>query len=512
MFKFSITSITFFAFILLSLAAYYIFNRKKQWVILLICSLLFIFFSSGPAVFIFIGVDLIAVYCGTVLTEGTEDEKKRRLFTASSIVAVVAVLFMLKYWNNVADWSDAFIKRMGLDLAIWRCEWAVPVGISYFSLSSIGYILDVNWRSCKAERNIAKLALMILWFPTLICGPVTRFSALGGNLFVQRSFDYEKVKFGAERMLYGLFKKLVVANRIGLFTGTVFTQTYAGYDGAFIVVAALLYAFQIYADFSGCMDIMLGVSEMFQVTLPENFRRPFFSQSLSEFWRRWHITLGQWAKDYVMYPLLKSRALIGLGDLCKKRFGKKAGKKIPTYLGMLALWLVLGVWHGASFKAVFSSGILLWLFIFAGQIFQPVSDRLSRRLHVDKTRFSYKLFASLRTLFCMCVTWIFFNAESVSHGFWMVKNILLNPNIWILTDGSLLTAGLQAADFNVIVLSFIIVLVISVMQERGVKIRECLEKQGLPFRWLVLLCGIFAVIIFGVYGPKYNAADFIYKG
>lgn len=507
---FTITSFSFFTFTAAALLLYYLLPKRCQWAVLLACSLAFVFFSSGLAAFVFIGADIAAVYLGTIFEDRTENAGRRNFFTASAVIVIVFVLFMLKYWNNVASWSAGLLT--GLGLPVWQCSWIAPIGISYFSLSAIGYVLDVNWGVCKAERNPFRLALMIIWFPALVCGPVTRYADLRESIFAVHTFDYDKLKFGAYRMLYGLFKKLVIANRLAIFTGTVFSPVFNEYKGVFIPIAALMYAFQIYADFSGCMDITLGVSEMFQVTMPENFQRPFFSQSLSEFWRRWHITLGQWAKDYVMYPLLKSRAFISLGDRCRKLFGKKQGKKIPTYLGMLILWLVIGFWHGGTLKHIFACGVLLWFFIVGGQLCQPLFDKLGQLLHVDRSRFSYRLFASLRTLFLMCVTWVFFNAQSVSSGVWMLKNTIVEGNWWALFDRTIYQLGLVQDDFVIILISFVIVLVISIMQEKGIKVREAFEKQGVVFKWIVLLGAIFGVLVLGVYGPGYNAMDFIYKG
>ena len=507
---FTITSCAFFVFVAAALALYYIFPRRGQWIVLFAFSLAFVFFSSGPAAFIYVAADVAAVYFGTVLTARTDDPRRRTLFTALSIIVVVIVLFLLRYSVNVLEYFGGMPGTAAIPAALRSLT--APIGISYFSLSAIGYILDVNWRTCRVERNPLRLALLILWFPALVCGPVTRYGDLSETLFATHRFDYEKFKSGAYRMLYGLFKKLVIANRLAIFTGTVFSPVFNEYKGLFIPTATLLYAFQIYADFSGCMDIMLGVSEMLQVGMPENFRQPFFSQSLSEFWRRWHITLGQWAKDYVMYPLLKSRAFVALGDRGKKLLGKKAGKRLPTYLGMLVLWLVIGLWHGGTPKHIFACGIQLWFFIVGGQICQPLFDKLSMLLRVDKGLFGYKLFASLRTLFLMCATWIFFNAQSVAHGIWMLKNSISVHNWWIFFDGSLYEFGMTQKDFTVAFISFIIVLCVSIAQEKGIDVRKAFEKQQLVFKWIVLLGGIIAIMVFGIYGPGYNAADFIYRG
>lgn len=507
---FTITSLAFYIFTAAALLLYYLLPKRCQWAVLLLCSIAFVFFGSGIAAFIFLGIDIAAVYLGAVLTDRAESAKKRNAFTAVSIIIVALVLCALKYWNNVAEWSGGLLTPLGLP--VWRCDWVAPVGISYFSLSAIGYLLDVNWKVCTAERNPLKLALLIIWFPALICGPVTRYSDLRESMFAPHGFDYDKFKSGAYRTLYGLFKKLVIANRLAIFTSAVFNAQFHEYRGVFFPVAVVLYAFQIYSDFSGCMDMMLGVSEMFQIAMPENFQRPFFSQSMSDFWRRWHMTLGQWAKDYIMYPLLKSKAFIALGDTSKKIFGKKRGKKVPTYVGMLILWLVLGFWHGGTIRHLFCCGILLWLFLVSGQICQPLFDKLGSLLHVDKSHFSYKLFASLRTLLLMCITWTFFNSESLALGFWRLKNSLIEGNWYALFDRSMYALGLTQDDFVIVLISFIIVLAISVMQEKGIKVRETFEKQGLVFKWAILLGGIFAIIIFGVYGPGYNAVDFIYRG
>ena len=507
---FTVTSFAFFVFIALSLLAYYVFPKRYQWLVLLICSVLFIYFSSGLSCFIFVAIDLAAVYFGSLLIERTGNTKARNAIAAVAIIIIAAVLYALKYWNNVLEWTGGLFSALRLPLAC--CGWIAPVGVSYFSLSAIGFILDVNWRLSAAEKNPAKLTTLVLWFPATICGPFTRYGELAGSLFARHDFDYDRFKFGAYRLLYGLFKKLVIANRIAGYTGVIFSPTYSGYTGAYIVVAALLYAFQLYSDFSGCMDIMLGVSEMFQVSLPENFRRPFFSQNLSEFWRRWHITLGQWAKDYVMYPLLKSRPFVSLGDWSKKAFGKKQGKRVPTYAAMLVLWLVIGFWHGGTLRHVFASGVLPWFIIVGGQICQPLLDKLGKLLHVDKSRFSYRLFCSLRTFFFMCMTWVFFASTSVGRGFWMLKNMLIEHNAWVLADKSLGEIGLATEDIFILFVSFVIVLLVGVLQEKGIKLRESFEKQGLVFRWVFLLAAIFAVMVFGVYGPGYNAADFIYRG
>lgn len=499
---FTLTSLYFLLFVAAALFLYYIAPKHFQYYVLIAASSVFIALYSSPAVFVFLAADITVIYFGGILQDRLEEGRLRNLAAAVSVILITALLFLLKYYNNVAEWFP------GLNAVAWRCDWPVPIGISYFTLSAVGYLLDINWQVRKAERNPLKLVLLVIYFPALVCGPIVRYSELEKSLFAPHSFDYTKVKFGAERVLYGLFKKLVAANRAALLTGTVFSAP-RSYSGLVFPFTVLIYALQIYCDFSGCMDIILGVSEMFQVELPENFRQPFFSQDLSEFWRRWHITLGQWAKDYVMYPLLKSSAFVSLADKCKKRWGKKRGKAVPTYLAMLALWLVIGLWHGGTVTHIFACGILLWIFIVGGMLLQPFFDRLSKFFRVDKARFRYKLFCSLRTLMLMCIMWLFFNL-GIKDGWWAIKNTLLCFNIKTLFDNSPFEL-MMWQHYIILAVSLVILLVIGVMQEQGIRIRQALEKQSTAFQWGVLLPGILFVVVYGIYGPGYNPADFIYR-
>ncbi|MCE5187793.1 MAG: hypothetical protein LLF75_01205 [Eubacteriales bacterium] len=312
-------------------------------------------------------------------------------------------------------------------------------------------------------------------------------------------------------MIWGLFKKMVVADRLAIITSAIFVDT-TSYPGFYVIVGVLLYAFQIYCDFSGCMDIVIGASEMFQVVLPENFQRPFFSGNLSAFWRRWHISLGLWAKEYIMYPLLKSEAFQAIGKQSRKLLGKKVGKNIPTYVGMLILWIVIGIWHGGSAKLIFAAGILPWIFIVGGQFMQPFFDSIVRVLRINKDCFSYRLFSSLRTISLMCLIWLFAMAGGGEFGGFLRLKQMMDLNPWILFDGSLYGFGLDINDFVIIAISFFAILIVSYFQEKGYQIRQTIERQNIVFQWILLLSGIFTVLMFGVYGPGYNPADFIYAG
>ena len=218
-------------------------------------------------------------------------------------------------------------------------------------------MIDVYYGIGKPQQNFLKLALYGMYFPVIISGPILKYREHGEQFFEPHAFDYKQVTFGLQRMLWGFFKKLVIAERLGIFVDTVYGD-YMGYPGAYIWAATICYAFQLYTDFSGCMDIVLGMSECFGIYLPENFQTPFFAKSVAEYWRRWHITLGIWMKEYVFYPVLRSAFFTNVNKSFKKRFGKKKGKQYATFGAMFILWLTVGIWHGGDWKFVIGSGLL----------------------------------------------------------------------------------------------------------------------------------------------------------
>ena len=262
------------------------------------------------------------------------------------------------------------------------------------------------------------------------------------------------------------------------------------------------------------MDIALGLSEALGIRMAENFETPFFARSISEYWRRWHITLGTWMKDYIFYPVLKSDLFVAIGDAARKKLGKKKGKKVPVYLGMLVLWFTVGMWHGGAWKYIIGSGLLHCFYIVSGQMLEPAFKKLIRVFKVNTECYSYHLFQSLRTFFLVCVGFVFFRASSAGAAVKMLK-ASLQFNIWIFTDGSLLKLGLDTPDFTVGILALGVLLLVSLLQQKfhaeGKTVRGMLAQQNLPFRWIIYYGLIFTILIFGFYGPGYDASEFIYQ-
>lgn len=342
-------------------------------------------------------------------------------------------------------------------------------------------------------------------------GPISRFESVKEQLFAEHKFEYERIALGIQRMLWGVFKKLVISTRAAILVDAIYADPVT-YTGLYVWVAAFLFILQLYTDFSGCMDIILGASECYGIRLPENFRSPFFSRNVQEFWQRWHITLGVWFKDYVLYPVLRTSASRNLTKWLKKHVGKKVSKQLPSYLGMLCVWILIGLWHGGAWKYILGEGMWFWLCIVLGQVFTPTFKKITAALQIDTECFSYRLFQSLRVFFFVAIGNMFFRLGGMSVAIAEIKSGFSKFNPWIFFDGSFVNMGLSYRDQNILVFGVFLLFVVAILQERYGEAREWMKKQFLPFRWFVWIFLYLFVLINGAYGPGYSAAEFIYRG
>lgn len=474
---------------------YYILPQRFQWMILLTASLTFYYISGGWAVLPFLLYGIFISYLGGLLLERTkEGSRKKTLFTWMFVVLTLLPLFLLKY-----------VRFFGFPAPFGPLA---PLGISFYTMSILGYVIDVSWGILPAQKNIFRHALFTSYFPQMISGPITRYSQMAEQLFSPHAFSYQQVTFGAQRILWGFFKKLVISERLALAVNLVYDQ-YPVYQGWYLVVATICFAFQLYTDFSGCMDIVLGVSQVFGISLPENFACPYFSRSISEYWRRWHITLGIWFKEYLFYPLQKSPLWIAFLDWSKKRLGKKRGKKLPLYTGMLVLWFSVGMWHGGSWNFIVGSGLLHWFYIVAGELLTPLWKRLTALFQVRTQVFSWHFFQGLRTFLLVNIGFVFFRAPSLKVALSMLFSMGRVQNPQILFDRSLFQL-MTPQDWMIALASLLLLLFVSSLQQK-IRIRETLAAQNLVFRWSLYLLLFVAVLIFGCYGGDYDAAAFIYQ-
>ena len=489
----TLTDQLFFRFLIVLLILYYSIGKKFQKFILLAASFFFYVTSAGvslhklAAVVIFVsGV----AYAGSIIIDKSSG-KFRKIMTWICVTALVSCLFFLKTAYNVFSQilenpgSVAFMKFLPL------------IGLSYYTLSAIGYILDVSWGIYHADKNPLNVALYVIFFPQLVSGPVTRYSQMGDQIRAYHPLEYENIAYGLRRMIWGYFKKLVISERFAVIVSIIYGD-YGNYNGAYLVFATLCYAVQLYTDFSGCMDIIMGAANLFGYSLPENFDAPFFSLSLKEFWRRWHITLGTWFKDYVMYPLQMSGVMNRLGKACTKSFGKKRGKKIPFYVSMFVLWVLIGLWHGGTAHYFIASGMIPFVLL-------TLSDLMPSWLSLNYDSALCRVICRFRTVLLMCVSFVFICAGSVSKALAVYGRIFTGFAAPI-TAKLPLTEYLSSTDITVMIAGLCVVLFADFLQDKKTSFTAMIDRQKPIVQYCAIYAEILAVMFLGMVG----SSSFIY--
>lgn len=524
----NIVSLLYLAFVAVVALAYFITPRRFRWVTLLVASVAnYLSYDLKLAVWLFI--TSVTIYVGGLLIDRQEqryaaqlkeradldragkralkkqNERVKRRWAALVAAVNIAIWVVFKF-------ADLFIttlnKYLSGNLSLWHLM--LPLGISFYTLQAISYVVDLSRGKCEVQRNYFRLLLWLCFFPQMLQGPICRYRETAPQLYEPHDFDYRRVKFGMQRMLWGYFKKLVIADRVVKVSEKVFGNS-GNYQGLVFIIGALAYTIQIYADFSGGMDIIGGAAEILGVNMPVNFERPYFSKSISEYWRRWHITLGAWFRDYVFYPLSISKWAQKLTTSLRKRLGPNIAKMIPTYLAMVLVWMLNGIWHGAGWQFV-AFGMYQGILIVLGMQFEPVFDWIIAKLKINTNCFSWRLWQMVRTLALIMGGRIIFKASGLYEAMRIGWSILKVHNIWIFTDGTLFKLGLNAWELFLLFVAVLVLLTVSILQEKGYHIREAIERQNLVFRWLLYIAAIATVILFGVYGPSYDAAGFVYAG
>ncbi len=509
----SLFSLLFFCAFVVSIGIYYLIPKKYQWVALLIYSAGFFYLSCNPATAVYLVISVISAALAAKMIhrcKANENDKYARLALITGLVINLGILAALKYTNFLLSNLNSLSGVLKVMPAIPMTEWAAPIGISFYTMQIIAYLLDVYWGITEPQNNVAKAALFIGYWPQLTSGPIARYNDMKEQLYSGHEFSWRNVTFGLQRMLWGLFKKLVLSERLAVMVDMVYSDT-AYFNGIYIWAAAVMFMFQLYTDFSGCMDIIIGASECYGIVLPENFRRPFFSRSVQEYWQRWHITLGTWLKDYVLYPLMRTRKWKKLIQKTGKKFRGKAAKQIPSYLGMLVVWLLIGLWHGGDWKYIIGMG--LWFFgcIVLSKVLDPWFKKAKDALHINADNGVWHLIQSLRVLLLVAIGNVFFRLDSLEAALHALMQGLILEGHDSYYYSKLWTLGLNESNRNVLLIGLLILLTVSLLQRKG-SVRELIARQNIVIRWIIYFILIFSVIILGRYGPGFDAQAFIYQG
>ncbi len=538
------TSINFLFFVLATALIYFILPWKKfRWTVLLAASAIFYCLASFKyAAFILftaMSTMLIAIWLEKVNEkskaflkskkgEWDREQKKvyknklkikKRWIMALCLILNFGILAFLKYYNFFAGSLNDILGSFGVTFSAPTLDLFLPLGISFYTFQSMGYIVDVYREKVPAQRNPFKFLLFVSFFPQIIQGPISNYSQLAHQLFEPHDFDFTRFKHGCELILWGFFKKLVIADRAVIAINTVIATAdgYNKFSGTTLTFTVLLYAFQLYADFSGGIDISRGVAQILGIDMIDNFRRPYFSKSINEYWRRWHISLGAWMKDYVFNPLAISTGFLNASKKMRAtRFGKtKAGahiaKVLPTAFASLIVFLLVGIWHGADNKYV-AFGVWNGVIIMLSTLMQPVFDWITDKLHINRKNWLFVFFQMFRTFIVVLVGYVFDVAPSFEQGMMTISRFFNDQNLIRAKTEIFTKLGLSWKDYILLGVCVFIVLTVSIIQERhhDTDIRHMLDQKPFILRFMLFFLCIIAVIVFGIYGSGYAAADFVY--
>ena len=493
----SLISMEFLIFVGIAVIGYYLIPKRFQWIWLLIFSYIY-YASSGIKILFFLLYTTITTYgTGRLLDRvnhkelpRNEAKSRKRRILIGCLLLNFGMLAVLKYTNFAIENVNA-IFHAGISFQ----KLILPLGISFYTFQSMGYIIDVYWGKYEAEKNPFRFALFVSFFPQLLQGPIGRFDRLARQLYEQHSFDLLKAQYALQLMLWGFFKKLVLADRAAVVVNQVF-QNYTQYSGGTNIVAVLMYSIQLYMDFSGGMDVVMGVAALFGVELDQNFKRPYFATSITDFWHRWHITLGTWMKDYIFYPVSLSKWMGKFGKWSKKAFGKKTGRVVPICVANIIVFLVVGIWHGAAWKYI-AYGLYNGLIIAVSSLLAPLYQKGFEKFHINPKSGAWHVVQILRTFLLVNISWYFDMAVSLSAAFAMMKSTVTGFSLATLTDGSLMMLGLDKLDYMILAIGCLVVFLISFLKERGIQIRESLGRKPLVIRWAVYGMLVFGIPMFG---------------
>ena len=501
----SFISFEFLLFIAATLLVYYVVPKRVQWIVLLLASMYF-YYTYGLDKIIFV-IAAAALAYGFALWIGRLGREKKKRAKPALIIGVILLLGMLLY-SKVGAWIVESIGGLFGNSSADIAPVLTSLGISYYTLSLVSYLVDVYRRDIEPEKNFLRIFLFTIYFPKSLQGPVSRYSELGPQFREPHRFDYRTVCFGLQRLIWGYFKKLVIADRAGVIAATVFSN-HADYSGAYFVVAALFATVQLYCDFSGCMDIIGGFSECVGIKLEKNFDRPFFSHSAAEFWRRWHMTLGTWFKDYVYMPIIASPGMRKLSKKIRKKHGARAGNALLTVIATLFTWFLTGLWHNMNGQYIIW-GLYWGVIICLTTVFAPGIQLINKGLRINTEAESWKAWQAVRTFMLFMVCRIIAASESVAAAFASIGKIFSDFHGHIFFDNSLYELGLDQKNFHLLIVSIGALWLVELLQRKG-SLRERVADWNLVFRWAAYILLILAVLVFGMYGPGYDAAAFVYE-
>lgn len=471
-------------FWLLGVSYYFYMQWNPEYVILLF-SCTVITYAGG----------LFLEYFGDHQSDNENEQRKnrgkRKICFIVCLLLNLGILAFFKYFFFGISLVNQVLSRLHVSEISWNYDILLPVGISFYTLQALGYLIDVYRGDIYAEKNLIHYALFVSFFPQLVAGPIERSKNLLVQLHKPHGFEYENLRKGLLLVLYGLFLKMVIADRAAILVDKVYENS-AEYTGVYIIVATVFFSIQIYCDFYGYSIIARGSALLMGIHLMDNFNAPYYSKSVREFWRRWHISLSGWFRDYLYIPLGGN----------KKGSMRKEGNRMIVFA-------VSGLWHGASLGFVFW-GILNGIYQVVEDLAEKLKKKFSNQEEQKAPCFSIRLFQTVFTFVLITFAWLFFRSGELEKALDMLEN-MCNCNNWlILLDGSLYELGIDRHYMGVLLVSILVLFAVDYQKYKGKDVTALFFKQNWCFRMAAILVMTFVILLYGCYGKIYDIQQFIY--
>ena len=500
----SLVSNLFIIFVLLAVVCYYLAPAKVKWIVLLIFSYIY-YLAGGVKYLFFILYSTVVVYSfgrwiDSLQKKNASAKVQKRVVTLGIILSFL-MLGIVKYTAFFVDIFSNLFKLNIPGIAI-----LFPLGISFYTFQSVGYLLDVYWKKATAEKNIFRFALFISFFPQLMQGPIGNYNRLAPQLNSAHEFSWDNVSKGITRILWGYAKKMIIADWAGVFADAVWDDP-DRYNGM-VFLGLLFYGIQLYADFSGGMDVVIGIGRLFGIEMDENFRQPYLAISMADFWKRWHITLGDWMMNYVFYPVSLSGWMMKFSSWSKKVFGKKMGRVVPIALADLIVFFLVGIWHGASMKYVVY-GLLNGGIIAFSELMVGPYRTWKKALHISGKETWYHIFQIVRTFILVNLRWFYDRSDTLKEGNYLVKQAFTHFDWGQVFDIAAGSRGTEYVPWALLILGIgcLIMVTFGVLKEKGIDVQEKILSLPVPVAALIF---IVLFILIGLFGCTAAPKGFIY--
>lgn len=475
-------SFAYLAFLVINIVVYYLLPQKLRNIQLLISSYFFYMCWSPKYALLMLFSTAVTYFCGILVDKSVLG--KRRLWLVLSLAVNLAILFFFKYFNFTSSLLNQTFSFFGLGLSVPTLNVLLPVGISFYTFQALGYTVDVYRKEVPAEKNFIDYALFVSFFPQLVAGPIERSSNILHQLKEYHPFKLENLRDGMLPVLWGLMKKMVLADNLAVVVNSVYNSPNSR-GGADFWLATAAFAVQIYCDFSAYSDIARGSAKMLGYDLMENFHCPYLATSIQDFWRRWHISLSTWFKDYLYFPLGGSR--------CAKR---------RHLINLMIVFTVSGLWHGAALTFV-AWGLLNGLYQVISKLLQPLREKFLSALHISNKNPALHIFRVAATFFFTCLAWVLFRANTLADAATAFTAMFTSPFVQSSSGFGVSTETL----IMLAVLSVVLLVADWFITERALP--EKINKK-IVLRYAVYFILIAVILIFGSYGEGYDPQDFVY--